>query len=264
MPLQDLKIALIPLNIVPFDPKANLDNLFKRLATIEPDTDIVVVPEMFSTGFTPDKSLLARIAEPSDGPTMTALRHWASENHTAIWGTFIATDDSRFFNRGFMIDDEGQPTFYDKHHLFSYGGENEVLTAGSQLPPIVSYRTWNLRMAICYDLRFPVWNRARRNDYDVLIVPANWPTKRFYPWKHLLIARAIENQTFVVGCNREGSDFYGEYNCGESLVFNNWGKDVADRRDDGTIYATLNAAQFSTDRHRFAPWRDADNFTIDL
>ena len=117
-------------------------------------------------------------------------------------------------------------------------------------------------MSICYDLRFPVWNRARKNDYDILIVPTNWAASRSYPWNQLLIARAIENQICVMGCNRTGTDHYGNYNLTDTIALDNWGKDISDRRSDGTVYATLSAEKFNNDRRRFAPWRDADDFTI--
>lgn len=263
MPSRDLKIAMLPLDIVAFDPKANIEQLLNRLDTVDSDTDLIIVPETFTSGFTPDRPTLLSIAETNDGPTMSCLREWASKHRKAIWGTFIATDSNeKLYNRGFMIDDDGSIQFYDKHHLFSYGGEDKIMTAGTDQAPIINYRGWNLRMAICYDLRFPIWNRARANDYDVLIVPANWAASRSYPWNQLLIARAIENQTFVMGCNRAGHDHYGHYNLTDTVALDNWGKEISDRRDDGTVYATLNAEKFNTDRLRFTPWRDADNFTF--
>lgn len=263
MPSNDLKIALLPLDIIPFDPKTNLQLLTERLNMIDSDTDLIVLPETFTSGFAPDKELLTSIAETDSGPTITALKQWASDNKKAIWGTFIAIDpEGNLFNRGFMIDDCGNTTFYNKRHLFSYGGENRIITAGIDLAPIISYRSWNIRMAICYDLRFPVANRAIANNYDILIVPANWAASRSYPWNQLLIARAIENQVFVMGCNRTGEDHYGSYNASDTIALDNWGKDISDRRADGTVYATLNAEKFNADRNRFTPWRDADNFTI--
>ena len=263
MPSRDLKIALIPLDIIAFNPKANIEQLLSRLDSIDKDTDLIVVPETFTSGFTPDRAILSSIAEPDNGPTITALRNWASANQKAIWGTTIACDETgNIYNRGFMIDDNGSVQFYDKRHLFSYGGENEIMTAGTHRPPTINYRSWNLRMSICYDLRFPVWNRARKNDYDILIVPANWAASRSYPWNQLLIARAIENQICVMGCNRTGTDHYGNYNPTDTIALDNWGKDISDRRSDGTVYATLSAEKFNNDRRRFAPWRDADDFTI--
>lgn len=262
MPTRNLKSVLLPLDIVPHDSKTNLSNLFKLLDRIDDDTDLAVVPEMFDTGFTPNPEQLAKNAQPNDGALITALCRRAREQRIAIWGGFTAVDGGNYYNRGFMIDDEGTAQFYDKRHLFGYGGESDVLTPGMKLSPIVNYRTWNLKMSICYDIRFPVWNRTRANDYDVLVVPANWAHARFFAWKQMLIARAIENQAYVLGCNREGSDIYGEYRRGDSQAFNNWGDDIADRRNDGTVYAVLDAEQFNIDRKRFAPWRDADDFQL--
>jgi predicted amidohydrolase len=264
MPSQNLKIAAIPLDIVAHDSEANLAAAIERLNNLDKDTDLAVLPEMFNTGFTPDIRQLESNAQPDDGALITELRSQARQRGIAIWGGFTAIDGGNYYNRGFMIDDKGEATFYDKRHLFSYGGESKVLTPGMKEAPIVAYRSWNLKMAICYDIRFPVWNRARANNYDVLIVPANWAHARFFAWKQMLLARAIENQAFVVGCNREGNDIYGEYRRGDSQAFNNWGDDIADRRDDGTMYATLHAEQFNIDRQRFAPWRDADDFKLYL
>lgn len=265
MPTRDLKIALIPLDIVENDSEANLKNALHRLDMLDADTDMAVLPEMFNTGFTPDVKQLALNAQRNDGELITELRHQAASRGMALWGGFTAEEDGgRYYNRGFMIDDKGEAQFYDKRHLFQYGGESDVLTPGDRIAPVLNYRTWNMKMSICYDLRFPVWNRAIANDYDALIVPANWAHARFYAWKHLLIARAIENQAFVLGCNRECSDIYGHYRQGDSLVFNNWGDDISDRRNDGTVYGELNATIFNNDRRRFQPWRDADKFDISI
>lgn len=261
-PATDLKVALLPHDIVAYDVNANLDIVESRISAIESDTDLVVLPEMFSTGFTPETELLHRIAEPNDGPTITRVKQWASEYGVHIWGGFTACDGNNYYNRGFMASPDGNVHFYDKRHLFSYGGESRVLTAGNSLAPIIDVNGWNVKMSICYDIRFPVWNRARGNDYDILVVPANWAQARFFAWKHMLIARAIENQCFVLGCNREGSDIYGEYRRGDSMVLNNWGDDISGHRCDGTVYATLNAERFNIDRQRFAPWRDADDFQL--
>lgn len=262
MPSRDLKIALVPLDIVANRSEENLQNALRRLDALEPDTGLAVLPEMFNTGFTAVPDLLGANAQSNDGPVVTTLRRWALEHSTAVWGGFTAIDGGRFYNRGFMIDDYGEVQFYDKRHLFGYGGERELITPGHAIAPIIDYRSWRIKMAICYDIRFPVWNRSRANDYDLLVVPANWANARYFAWKHMLIARAIENQCFVAGCNREGADIYGEYRRGDSMVLNNWGDDISRRLPDGTVYATLGARQFDIDRQRFAPWRDADDFKL--
>ncbi len=263
MPTRNLKIALMPHDIVVNDPVSNLDIVVRGLKEVDKDTDLVVLPELFTTAFTTDLSILHKRAEPVDGPTVSRLRELSKLTGMAIWGSFSCrTEDDRYVNRGFMIDPEHEPTFYDKRHLFSLGGENHVYSPGQEAAPIVKFRTWNLKMAICYDIRFPVWNRNIANGYDALIVPANWAHARVYAWRHMLIARAIENQCYVAGCNREGTDDYGEYPRGDSFIFNYWGKDIADYRDNGLVYGTLDATRMNRDRERFAPWRDADKFAL--
>lgn len=263
-PSRNLKIALLPLDIISFDSQANLLSLEKRLGTIEPDTDLVVVPEMFNTGFTSDISVLEKIAQDNNGQAISRLQQMSEEYNMAFCGSFIASDGNSYFNRGFMIFPDRETAFYDKHHLFSYGGESESFTAGKSLSPIIEFRTWRLKMSICYDIRFPAWNRCRNLDYDILVVPANWVHSRFYAWEHLLIARAIENQVYVLGCNREGKDLYGEYHRGESLIFDNWGRKIGKYREDGCVYAILEFDKFNAARNYFTPWKDADAFQIDV
>ncbi len=262
MPLQDLKVALIPLDIVPFDTKANLDTAINRIDRLEPDTALCVLPEMFNSGFVLNKEQMLKIAEPKDGLIITTLKAKAIQKRIAICGSFTAIENDCLYNCGFIINDNGDTTFYNKRHLFSYGGEDTVLTAGKAEAPIANYRSWNLKLAICYDIRFPIWTRTHANDYDLLIVPANWPHSRFFAWKHLLIARAIENQAYVLGCNCEGNNSYGNYQRGDSQAFDFLGGDIAEHCNDGTIYATLSAERLNSGRQRFSPWRDADKFNI--
>ena len=264
MPDKDLKIALIPHRIAELDVEENLRQVEERLKELEDGVDLVVLPEMFNTGFTPDREKLSAVAETNDGRTVKQVQEWARQYGFAIWGGFTAVEDGNYYNRGFMVNPDGTTRFYDKRHLFPYGGESDVLTRGEALSPIVNYRGWNLKMSICYDIRYPVWNRQRKNDYDALIVPANWVHARYFAWKHMLIGRAIENQCYVLGCNREGKDPYGQYRRGDSMALNNWGDDISDRRDDGTIYALLEAERFNRDRKKFEPWLAADDFEIIL
>lgn len=263
MPDRNLKVAIIPHDIIENDTEANLEAVARRLTSVESDTDLVVLPEMFNTGYSNSRQQLRENAETDDGPTMMAVRDWARTYKMAIWGGFTAVDNAgNLYNRGFMAAPDGTALFYDKRHLFRAGGEHQLLTPGDRRSPIVSYRGWKLKMAICYDIRFPVWNRSVANEYDALIVPANWAHSRVFAWKHMLLARAIENQAYIVGCNREGSDRFGEYPQGDSFAFNHWGDDIADRRSDGTIYAVFDGARLDLDRQRFSPWMDADRFEI--
>lgn len=259
-----LNIGLIPLDIEPMDAEANVAEVCRRIESLPENTDLIVLPEMFSTGFTAEEEALRSVAENTDGPTISVLRKCAIARNAAICGSIIANDEEgRFFNQGFIIDpDSDDISYYRKRHLFRYGGESRIFTAGDQLAPTVEFRSWKLKMSLCYDIRFPVWNRNVDCDYDVLIVPANWAHSRFYAWKHLLIARAIENQCYVLGCNREGEDIYGSYERGDTLAFDYWGKSIGETMADGTLLARIDREALLASRDRFSPWRDADTFTI--
>ncbi|MCM1483977.1 MAG: nitrilase family protein [Muribaculaceae bacterium] len=265
MPDRNLNVALIPLDIVYADRDANLRLAHEAIRSLKHCTDLVVLPEMFTSSFITDTDTLSHAADPvSGGKVIDTVRSWASEFDMCICGSFTAGDGgAEFYNRGFMVLPDGNVHIYDKHHLFSAGGESKIMSAGSGQSPIVEFRSWRLKMSICYDIRFPVWNRNRRLEYDALIVPANWPQARYYAWKHLLIARAIENQAYVLGCNRSGHDAYGEYPAEGSLLIDYWGKDISERDPlTGIVYGTLDAARLTHDRHRFRPWMDADEFSI--
>ncbi|MCH5319695.1 MAG: nitrilase family protein [Paramuribaculum sp.] len=264
MPSQNLKIALLPHDIIEGDNSSNLKAVGERLKLIDSDTDLVVFPEMFNSGFFNNRDALLKIAEENNGSTITSVREWCQRYGFAIWGGFTAKEDGELFNRGFMCNPDGTISFYDKRHLFRSGGEHNLLAGGKTIAPIINYKTWNLKMAICYDIRFPIWNRNIANNYDALIVPANWPHSRVFAWKHLLIARAIENQVYVAGCNREGSDQFGDYPSGDSFIFNCWGDDIAERRADGIIYGHFDYKIFLHYRDKFQPWLDADKFSIKI
>lgn len=262
---ENLKIALLPIDMVNGNAEQNLSRIATGIMNLDPDTDLVVLPEMVTSGFSLDREFVEKNSEQSDGPSISRLKAMAREHKTGICGTFSCHDGGKYFNRGFIIDpDSDEISFYDKRHLFSIGGEDKVYTKGKDCRQIVGFRGWNLRMCICYDLRFPVWCRNRRCEYDLLIVPANWPESRVYAWKQLLIARAIENQAFVCGCDRLGTDYYGSYSKELSYIFDNRGKEISDRRDDGIIYAVLSKDRLLTDREKFGTWRDADEFSIDI
>lgn len=262
MPTRDLKIALVPHDIIEGDIRANLTAVGERLSHIDSDTDLVVLPEMFNSGYFNSRDKLKEIAEPNDGITISTVREWSAKYGFAIWGGFTAIEGDNLFNRGFMSDPSGDIAFYNKRHLFRSGGEHRLLKMGETVSPTICFKTWNLKMSICYDIRFPVWNRNIANRYDALIVPANWPHSRVYAWKHLLIARAIENQIYIAGCNREGADNFGTYPSGDSFIFNCWGDDIAERRADGIVYGHFDHKIFLNYREKFQPWLDADDFTI--
>ena len=259
---ESLKASALQHDIVWGDPASNLKAVDKELSALPGDVDIIVLPEMFSTGFLCDKDAACRLAEPMDGTTMEMVRKWSRQYDAAICGSFIARDNDRIFNRAFFITPSGEETFYDKHHLFTMSGEDSVYTRGSSAMPVVTFRGWNVAFAVCFDLRFPVWLRNRGKAYDLLIVMANWPDSRSYAWSHLLIARAIENQAVVVGADRSGTDDYGCYD-GLSEVYDFMGKPVGVLSDSGIIYATLLKDKLEQYRRRFPFYKDADNYRFE-
>lgn len=212
-----LKIASIQTNLHWEDKLKNVNMFTQYFEQIEKDTDIVVLPEMFTTGFSmkPEK-----FAERMSGDTMMWLSVMAQKYNLVICGSLILKEQNQFYNRFVWVQADGEIKHYDKKHLFSLGKEHEHYTAGENNITI-EYQGWKIRPAICYDLRFPIWlrNKVVENiyDYDILIIPANWPERRNTAWKTLLQARAIENQAFIIGVNRIGTDGNDIYHSGDSM-----------------------------------------------
>ncbi|MCH5220406.1 MAG: nitrilase family protein [Muribaculaceae bacterium] len=262
--MNDLKISVLPLDIAWGDIEENVFATERQLRKIEKGTDIVVLPELFNTGFITSPEMLRVMAEDaSDSATMSSLRRWAKKYNFAIVGTMLVKDGNNIFNRGFFVEPSGETTYYDKKHLFCMSAESTTLTPGSEPIPVVRYRGWNIALAICYEVRFPVWLRNTDNRYDILIFPANWPESRSYAWKHLLIARAIENQAYVVGVNRLGKDDGGSYD-GSSYIIDYKGRIEASAGlpDAKCISAVLNRERLLHYRSSFPVIRDADNFKL--
>lgn len=260
-----LKVCSIPYDIIQGSKHENIISIASRLREVEPDTDIVVLPELFTTGFISDPAQLADLAETDDGHTVDTLRRWAQFFGVALAGSFLATDGAgHYYNRGFFIEPGGDTTFYDKRHLFTLSGENEIYAAGSGEPVTVRFRGWNIRLIICFDLRFPVWLRTTpRREYDLLICPAAWGGSRIIQFKTLLAARAIENQAIAISCNRLGKDDYGVYPRGMSVTFDNLGQEIHETRRNGLIYALLDLDELRRSREKFPVSEAADKFTIE-
>ena len=262
--MNSLKVTAIPLDIVWADKDENLYATSRILATVDKDTDVVVLPELFSTGFLSSPELLSKYAEDaSDSPTVAKILEWAKHYNFAISGSLLVKDNGNFINRGFFVEPSGDMTFYDKTHLFRLSSEAEHFTPGNETIPVIRYRGWNIAMAICYEVRFPVWLRNRHYEYDLLLVPANWPVKRAYAWKHLLIARAIENQAFVVGANRSGKDDSGQYD-GLTYIFNYLGKPIGNVAEtpSGLVSAVLDRDKLNAYRESFPVDEDSDSFVL--
>lgn len=257
-----LKIAVISLDIAWGDVDENLLAVENKLKALPSEIDLVVLPELFSTGFVHDEVTMKNLAENSTGKTLQSLSRWSREYNFAIAGSFMFFVGNNFYNRAFFVEPSGDEIFYDKRHLFCVSPESELYTHGESLPPVIRFRGWNISMIICYDLRFPVWNRNTAQRYDIMLVPANWPDARSFAWSRLLCARAIENQAYYVGANRSGSDDYGAYD-GMSMVVDALGE-IISQEVDGVVYAVADLEQLQRERRKLPVGRDADEFNIIL
>lgn len=264
-PLPDLRVALFPLNIKWGDKEANIQAVEAKAQALAGSTDILILPETFSTGFPSglDAGAVIAMAETSEGPTMTAVARVAKSTGMAICGSFVAREGDTLRNRAFFVEPDGQRTFADKRHLFSMAGEHNVFTAGTGRMSL-NYKGWNIAMIVCYDLRFPVWIRNVHNDYDLLISVACWPDVRVDVWNKLLYARAIENEAFVCGVDCAGIDHQGFNYDGSSLAIDFKGKNVGlPDAELGIIRATFSQERLRKFREKFPAWRDADAFRLE-
>lgn len=255
-----IRIAALPLDIKWGDKKVNCEAVARACEDMPAGTDILVLPELFSTGYADDPDAMNELAEPSDGAAMTFVKELAERRSMAVAGSFLAKEAGKLYNRGFFVEPNGDTAFYDKHHLFSISSEAKIMSAGVERMPVVRFRGWNVSMIICYDLRFPVWCRCHKNEYDLLLIPANWPQARGYAFTHLAIARAIENQCSVVAADRGGSDAYGEYD-GLTQIFDSRGMPVG-KQIGGFIVADLSRKKQDAYRAGFPAANDADDFRL--
>ncbi len=258
--MDSIRISIVQTDIVWENKQENLRLLHEKLQSLRGTTEIVVLPEMFSTGFSMQSNMLA---EANSGETIATLKQWASLFQVAICGSYITVDNGRYYNRAFFLTPEGEEFYYDKRHLFRMGREAEHFSAGDERL-IIPYRGWNICLLVCYDLRFPVWSRNVANQYDLLIYVANWPIPRRLAWDTLLRARALENQCYVCGVNRVGIDGYRlKYN-GGSKIYSALGEEAASVPDEteGIATATLNLTALHQFREKFPVWKDTDEFQL--
>ena len=257
-----LKVAVISHDITWGDKDENIITVAELLNQIEKDTDVVVLPELFSTGFISVTEQLYDMAENTSGPTILTVQRWAQYFNVAICGSLLMKSGGDFYNRAFFVEPSGDTIFYDKRHLFDNDLEKKCYTPGKTQAPIFRYRGWNISMAICYDIKFPVWCRNVKEKIDLMLVPANWPKENEYEWKHLLIARAIENQYYVVGANRSGADDVGDYL--NSYIFNFKGSEISIQSvvSHKIIYAKLIKEDLTNYRKTNSIVDDADLFEI--
>ncbi len=262
--MKRLNILGIELDSIWQNKTANIEAIESRLKAMPTEVDLVILPEMFSTGFvTSDKDAIVSMSERNVDDTITILSRWAKEYNVGIMGTFIARTNAKIYNRAFFIEPSGDEQFYDKVHLFSIGNESEIFSAGTEPAPIVRFRGWNIMPIICYDLRFPVFTRNVANKYDILVVMANWPKSRAYPWHQLLVARAIENISYVCGINRCGVDGAGlDYGKGSSIIVDYKGAPISVSYGEDMLVASLSGDNLAEFRKKFPADKDADEFDI--
>ena len=253
--MRNLTVTLIQTELAWEDIDANLALFDERIERLDTPSDLVILPEMFSTGFSMNAP---RLAEPVDGKAVTWLRNKAIQKKRVITGSIMTREKKTFFNRLVWARPDGTLSLYDKKHLFRYAGEEKVYTAGNALTT-VDLKGWKIRPFICYDLRFPIWTRNLNQAYDLCFFVANWPAKRAAHWRALLRARAIENQAYVIGVNRVGRDGNGFEYSGHSAVIDPLGNVLFEeeyRSCSPTI--ELDHGVLKAYRDQFPAWMDSD------
>ncbi len=257
--MQDLKVALIQADLVWENPTQNRLHFSKKIAAITEQVDLIVLPEMFTTGFTMNPCV---VAETMNGETVLWLKELAKEKNCAITGSLIIKEDNNYFNRLVFVFPTGEIKTYDKRHTFTLAGEDKVYTAGKE-KLLVDYKGWKICPLVCYDLRFPVWARNVEN-YDLLLYVANWPKPRIEAWDALLKARAIENMTYCIGVNRVGLDVNNYEYVGHSAVYDSLGNSISSIpafvEHVGII--TLNAEHLKLAREKLQFLNDRDDFEM--
>lgn len=254
-----LNVAVFQFDLVWENPAENRVLIDEMLLETRDTTDVVFLPEMFTTGFSMN---IKEMAETVGGETVDWMKVRSRELDVAICGSLIIKENQQYFNRILFVEPSGKVSFYNKRHLFSMGNENQYFQAGTERL-IVDYKGWRICPLICYDLRFPVWSR-NRNEYDLLVYSANWPGVRSDVWNTLLKARAIENQCYVVGVNRVGADKMGIDYLGESQVVDAKGHLLAKTRSNTTeiLSTSLSYDDLINFRTKFPVLNDADDFNL--
>ncbi|NNF18299.1 MAG: amidohydrolase [Flavobacteriaceae bacterium] len=256
MPLT-MKIALVQTLLAWEDPTANRIALESLIRGAAEDTDLLVLPEMFTTGFT----MTPQHMDKEEGPkTIEWMRILAKEKQMAICGSIAFQEGDQYYNRLCFVKPDGSVATYDKKHTFTLAGEDKVYTAGTERL-VLEYKGFRICPLVCYDLRFPVWSR-NTEDYDLLIYVANWPAPRTSAWDILLKARAVENMAFCAGVNRIGTDHTGHEYSGHTAVYDALGSPLAYTEKETVLYATLNKEELDEVRGKLKFLQDRDSFTL--
>ena len=261
--MSSLTCTLIQTKLFWEDAAANRKMFEQKIDSIQQKTEVVILPEMFSTGFSmqPEK-----YAEPMDGETVEWMKHIASNKKIILTGSLMIKEYEQYYNRLIWMLPNGGYGYYDKRHLFAHGDEHKHYNPGSKRL-ISSVKGWKINLQVCYDLRFPVWARQNPSnsgvEYDLLIYVANWPERRSMAWKTLLQARAIENQCYVIGVNRVGDDGNKIHHTGDSMVVDAMGEILYHKKDEEDIFTiTLDKKHLETIRTKLPFLKDADRFII--
>ena len=254
-----LRVALVQTPLHWENPVANLAMLEEKLTNLTQAVDLIVLPEMFTSGFTMNP---AAVAEPPNLTTHRWLRQMAAQTGAVVTGSYVVKEGGDFYNRLLWTEPDGTTDHYDKRHLFRMGSENEHYKAGARRI-VKTWKGWRICPLICYDLRFPVWSRNVGLEYDLLLYVANWPAARNAIWQTLLKARAIENQCYTIGLNRTEADGNGIEHTGCSGVFDFLGQScTAETNEETIIYCTLSQKPLTSYREGFPSYLDADDFRI--
>ena len=268
--MSTLTFTIIQTSLYWEDKQANLQMLEEKINGIKEKTEVIILPEMFSTGFSMNA---ASLAEDKEGETVLWMKRLSAEKKVIICGSLIIKENEKFYNRLVWMLPDGQMGLYDKRHLFAYANEDQHYTPGKKRL-IASVKGWKINLQICYDLRFPVWARqavaktevngsATSPEYDVLVYVANWPERRSHVWRTLLQARAIENQCFCIGVNRVGNDGNNIYYCGDSMAINPLGEVFYNKQHDEDVHTfTLLKKELQDVRQKMPFWKDADDFVV--
>lgn len=255
-----MKVALLQTELIWENSDENISRINKHLDKLHSLPDLIVLPEMFNTGFTMNTG---KNAQTMDGAAVSWMKEKSADLNTAICGSVIIHEEGENYNRFLWVDSGRIDAIYDKRHLFRMADEHHYFSAGKN-SPVIHYKGWKIMPRVCYDLRFPVWSRS--TDIDLQIYVANWPSPRVTAWDKLLMARAIENQCYVIGVNRIGSDGSKKDYLGHSIVIDPRGNPQTPEKkeDEGLIISDLDLDSLNDFRKKFPLALDADQFTIDL
>ena len=258
--MQDrLKIAIIQSDLIWEQPEKNRSYFTKIIKQLKAPKDLIILPEMFTSGFTMQPE---RVYESMNGNTITWMKQMAQVHKAAICGSLVIKENNNFFNRFVFVTSNGHVEYYNKRHTFSLAGEHKAYTSGNSRL-IINYKGWKIMPQICYDLRFPVWSRNVYG-YDLLIYVANWPTPRINAWDALLKARAIENMSYCIGVNRIGLDNNKHKYPGHSAIYNGLGDQITQNISnlEHTEIVVLEKPHLEAIRHRFKFLNDQDDFIL--